>query len=43
MDQKAAGRKKPYHAPKLKEYGVVHRVTLSTGTTNGDGGATMMM
>ena len=42
MQKKAISEKKPYHTPKLKEYGVVQRVTLSTGLTNGDGGATMM-
>jgi hypothetical protein len=42
MDQKTTGEKKPYQTPRLKEYGQVHRVTLSTGMANGDAGQGMM-
>lgn len=35
--------KKTYVSPCLREYGAIHLATQATGTTNGDGGPTMMV
>jgi hypothetical protein len=35
-------KKKKYQKPKLISYGKVSKITLSTGSSNGDGGPLMM-
>jgi hypothetical protein len=41
-DERVEFLKKPYQKPILKTYGLVKHLTQSTGSQNGDGGATMM-
>jgi hypothetical protein len=42
MDEKEKISRKKYRKPVLKTYGLVKNLTQSVGTSNGDGGPTMM-
>ena len=39
---KSAVAKRPFATPRLRDFGKLHRLTQSTGPSNGDGGQNMM-